>query len=51
MTSSQLTMNEKKMKTQNRSVRILEGLYFLNHQYEKDLALILKPMPIQAIGS
>lgn len=51
MTSSEPRMNEKKMKTQNRSVGILEGLYFLNRQYEKDLAIILKPMRVQAIGT
>lgn len=31
------------MKIQNRLAVIAEGLYFINHTYEKDLATILKP--------
>lgn len=30
------------MKIQNRLATIAEGLYFLNHQYEKDLLAILQ---------
>jgi hypothetical protein len=33
------------MKIQNRLAGIAEGLYFLNHQYDRDLATILKPEP------
>ena len=33
------------MKIQNRLAGIAEGLYFINHVYEKDLATILKPYP------
>jgi hypothetical protein len=36
------------MKIQNRLAGIAEGLYFLNHQYERDLATILKPGPSKA---
>lgn len=31
------------MKIQNRLAGIAEGLYFLNHQYDRDLVTILKP--------
>jgi hypothetical protein len=31
------------MKIQNRLVAIYEGLYFINHAYEKDLISIPKP--------
>jgi len=34
---------ELKMKIQNKLAVIAEGLYFINHGYEKDLATILKP--------
>ena len=33
------------MKIQNRLAGIAEGLYFINHVYDKDLATILKPLP------
>jgi len=33
------------MKIQNRLAGIAEGLYFINHIYEKDLATVLKPLP------
>ena len=36
------------MKIQNRLARITEGLYFLNHQYERDLATFLKLEPSKA---
>jgi hypothetical protein len=35
------------MKIQDRLAGIAEGLYFLNHHYERDLAAILKPEPIK----
>lgn len=31
------------MRIQNKLALIAEGLYFINHQYEMDLRLILKP--------
>jgi len=31
------------MKVHNRLAGIAEGLYFMNHTYEKDLVTILKP--------
>jgi hypothetical protein len=31
------------MKIQNKLAGIAEGLYFLRHQYEKDLLTILRP--------
>ena len=33
------------MKIQNRLAAIAEGLYFLNHQYDRDLVTILKLEP------
>ena len=36
------------MKIQNRLAGIAEGLYFLNHQYERDLATFLKLEPSKA---
>lgn len=36
------------MKIQNRLAVIAEGLYFLNHRYESDLATILKSELIKA---
>jgi hypothetical protein len=36
---------ELKMKIRYRLADIAEGLYFINHVYEKDLATILKPYP------
>jgi hypothetical protein len=36
---------ELKMKIQNRLAGIAEGLYFINHEFERDLASVLKPTP------
>ena len=33
------------MKIQTRLAGIAEGLYFLSHQYERDLLTILRPEP------